>query len=135
MKKALIFSGIIIFIILCFTSCKYTVDFDENGGDYKPQSIEVNYDKFYSLPIPQRAGYGFLGWYYNDEIVYNSGLWPFKEDITLVAKWEYMEYSIVYNNVKAGELKNQVNGYNSNTPTFTIETPKRKGFCLTNKIL
>ena len=127
MKKALIFSGIIIFIILCFTSCKYTVDFDENGGDYKPQSIEVNYDKFYSLPIPQRVGYDFLGWYYNDEKIDISGNWKFKEDITLVAKWEYMEYRIVYN-LNEGQFVNQINGYNSDTPTFKIETPKRTGY-------
>lgn len=127
MKKALILSGIIIFIVLCFSSCKYTVDFDENGGDYKTQSIEVDYDKFYSLPIPQRAGYDFLGWYYNDELVPISGNWPFKENITLVAKWEYMEYKIVYN-LNDGMFENQINGYNSDTPTFKIETPKRKGY-------
>ncbi len=127
MKKALIFSGIIIFIVLCFTSCKYTVDFDENGGDHKPQSIEVSYDKFYSLPIPQRAGYDFLGWFYNDEKIDISGNWKFKEDITLVAKWEYMEYKIVYN-LNGGEFENQINGYNSDTPTFKIETPNKKGY-------
>ncbi len=134
MKKALIFSGIIIFIVLCFTSCKYTVDFDENGGDYKPQSIEVSYDKFYSLPIPQKAGYKFLGWFYNDETtpIDISGNWPFKEDVTLVAKWEYMEYRIYYDLNAPGEdinkiFPNRVEGYNSDTPTFKIENPKRKG--------
>ena len=124
MKKLLIFSGIIFCIILCFSACSQTVTFDENGGELKTESMGVKYNDFYTLPIPKKTGYEFVGWYYGDTKVETSGNWPFKEDVTLVAKWEYLEYKIIYELV-GGVMENPKVGYNSDSGTFTIPTPTR----------
>lgn len=124
MKKFLIFSGILFCMILCFSSCKNTVELDENGGELRTESIEVEYNKFYTLPIPQKQGYEFVGWFYEDKKVETSGYWPYEEDITLVAKWEFSEYKIVYDLV-GGSLEDQRTGYNFDSETFTIGTPTK----------
>lgn len=124
MKKALILSGIIFCIILCFCSCRNVVELDKNGGELQTEHLELKYNEFYTLPVPQKAGYEFVGWFYEDQKVETSGYWQFKEDITLVAQWEFLEYKIVYDLV-GGTLENQKDGYNYDSETFTIGAPTR----------
>ena len=48
---------------------------------------KVAFDASYTLPVPTRKGYTFLGWY-TGETKLESGVWNSTSDITLTAKWE-----------------------------------------------
>ena len=73
----------------------FTVGLDANGGECAQTSIGVTYDDIYTLPVPTRRGYTFLGWYYG-ESKYESGTCKISDNITLVAQWSIINYSISY---------------------------------------
>lgn len=66
-------------------SVTYTIKFDSNGGN-KIDSIEVKNGKITSLPIPERAGYTFVGWFNGAKEIENGD--TISKDITLKAKWK-----------------------------------------------
>ncbi len=128
MKKIIIFSLIIFCMLFLFCSCKYTVNYDVNGGNLITESEELSYNKAYSLPIPKKPGYRFLGWYYGDELIPSTGNWPFKENVSLVAKWEMMEYQIIYE-LDGGTIEGEkVVGFNYDSPEIIIKVPTKAGF-------
>lgn len=67
------------------TSVTYTIKFDSNGGN-KIDSIEVKSGKITSLPIPEREGYTFVGWFNGTKEIENGD--TISKDITLKAKWK-----------------------------------------------
>lgn len=67
------------------TSVTYTIKFDSNGGN-KIDSIEVKNGKITSLPIPEREGYTFVGWFNGTKEIENGD--TISKDITLKAKWK-----------------------------------------------
>lgn len=128
MKKKLLFLLIIVGAIICLCSCKekYTVTFDPNGAEMSTQQITVVEKEFYALPIPKRVGYGFLGWYNGDEKIENTGKWNKTENLHLVAKWEFLEFTVGLDNDGNGDYENQIK-YNASSETFTIDPPKKEG--------
>ena len=128
MKKIIIFSTIIFCMLFLFCSCgKSSITFDANGGELNVETLEFKYDKSYSLPIPQMPGYRFVGWYMGDEQIPQTGKWPFKENISVTARWEFMEYKIIYD-LDGGTLENQILGFNYDTPTFSIPEPTKENY-------
>ena len=80
--------------------------FDANGGEVKKgrQAIIPN-DKYWTLPIPQKAGYSFLGWYTTKTggtKVTNNSVVVSNETHTLYAHWKknlpsrYLDDSEIY---------------------------------------
>ena len=69
-----------------WTANTYTITFDPNGGEVSSTTQTVTYDSEYTLPIPTRTGYTFVGWY-SDSTQYSDGIWQTPNDITLVAVW------------------------------------------------
>ena len=68
----------------------YTISLDVNGGNaLQNDSLEIAYDSNYELPVPERDGYTFLGWYYGDTEVNENGIWKIAGNIGLKAKWTY----------------------------------------------
>lgn len=67
------------------TSVTYTIKFDSNGGN-TIDSIEVKNGKITSLPIPEREGYTFVGWFNGTKEIENGD--TISKDITLKAKWK-----------------------------------------------
>jgi len=65
---------------------RYRIELNVNGGECEMSSLEVTYDTAYVLPIPNRVGYTFDGWY-DGESAYADGTWMRTEDIALAAKW------------------------------------------------
>lgn len=70
----------------------YRVRLDVNGGDKLMEDVEVTYGQELRLPIPQRKGYVFLGWYHDEEKVsdtYQTTItaWKYSYDLTLTARW------------------------------------------------
>ncbi len=81
----------------------YTVTLDENGGEELANKQKtVTYDSNYTLNIPRKTGYSFLGWYVGSTQVTDSKgksvtPWNFDTDKTLKAKWQANEYTLTLN--------------------------------------
>lgn len=74
----------------------YTISYDVNGGDsLLDNTQDVVYCENYEVIIPTRNGYTFDGWYQGD-IKIESGMYLFANDIELKAKWQIVEYNIIY---------------------------------------
>ncbi len=106
---------------------EYTITLDANGGKVDSSTISVSYSSKYSLPVPQKDGYDFDGWY-NGTQRYPGGTWFTTRNLTLTAKWVPMNYEIKYN------LNGGTNS-SLNPTTFTVESstislkePTRKGY-------
>lgn len=66
----------------------YTVTFNPNGGNAIDKQIIESQTKVTKPTDPVRENYKFLGWYLNNQLFDFSSL--ITEDITLIAKWEYI---------------------------------------------
>ncbi len=77
---------------------KYTLTYNANGGTVTPPSTEVTYGvPVTSLPTPERTGYQFLGWYYDEtfQAKANSGdTMLYTGNHTLIARWQKLEFDI-----------------------------------------
>ena len=80
------------------TTLKTWVIFNTNG-DEEIDPMLVDYDKGITLPTPERSGYEFLAWYFDEELTdeFYASRWHNKEtNTTLYAKWQVLDYSINY---------------------------------------
>ncbi len=68
------------------TTDYYTIIYDANGGEVGIESQIVNFGASYTLPVPTREGWTFIGWY-NDSTLYQAGIWNTKSDVVLTANW------------------------------------------------
>ena len=74
----------------------YTVTYNANGGSVPAASAQVESGaKIGTLPTPTRKYYEFQGWYNGDSKI--SGSFIITGDITLVAQWERIAYTVTYN--------------------------------------
>ena len=80
-----------------WTPNNYTVTLNTVGGEVSKNTATVTYDSNFTLEVPTRLGYTFLGWYdgtgnsavaYTDETGKSLGKWNLTEGITLFAKWQ-----------------------------------------------
>ena len=94
---------------------EYIVTLDPNGGKVENTTMKVKYNHYYSFPTPEREGYEFDGWYYeNLNVCLDSGYWTYVENLTVVAKWIPIKYSITY--ILNGGTNNPLN-----PSSYTIE--------------
>ncbi len=113
-----------------FTGILYQITYDVNSGNpLEDDTQNVRYGDNYQLITPTKNGYHFDGWFNDDVLLPQTGIWSC-ENVSLVAHWSIVEYSITYN------LNNGTN--NSNNPsTYTIEStfallaPTKEGYTFT----
>ncbi|MBO5440356.1 MAG: InlB B-repeat-containing protein [Clostridia bacterium] len=107
----------------------YTITYNSNGGNITENQQEVIFDKEYSLITPNKIGYSFDGWYYNDVLISQNGVWNIIEDINLEAKWSIIPYTITYDLnggfSNSGEFPSS---YDITTDKLQIGIPKRNGY-------
>lgn len=73
----------------------FTVTFNSDGGS-EVASQRVNYNTTAKQPSnPSKTGHTFLGWYLNNQ-PYNFST-PITQDITLIAKWQVITYTVTFN--------------------------------------
>lgn len=74
--------------------------FDANGGSVSEASKLILCDtEFGELPVPDRAGYKFEGWYTADGThVTSTSTMATAEDVTVYAKWELVPYAVNWDN-------------------------------------
>jgi len=83
-------------IYVKWTLNTFTVTLFPNGGTVNPSEIVVSYNnKVGTLPIPERKGYNFLGWYLDGTLVNEN--YVVKENVTFKAKWEAKRFKIKFN--------------------------------------
>ena len=75
---------------------KYTITFNPNGGKVTSTTQQVTYDSDYTLITPTYEGHAFMGWYYNDKLFEESGIWKIDKDITLYAKFIMNQYTLTF---------------------------------------
>lgn len=92
----------------------YTLTFDLQGGVLDYNSMNVEYDKSFTLPIPEKVGYQFVGWKYKGED-FTSEVWNYDDNITIVAVWNAINYNIIY------DLNGGIND-KDNPITYNIES-------------
>ncbi len=88
---------------------KYNITLDPDGGNISYLEKSILYNSSFELPVPNKQGYVFLGWYLNDvQYTDNYGvsllLWNVNENATLKAiyKPNINMVSITKNNNQAG---------------------------------
>ena len=78
--------------------CKYQINLSVNSGVLQEDSVDVEYDAEYTLPLPTRSGYTFTGWTYNGN-EFKDGIWLIDYDITIDANWQANVYTLKYNDI------------------------------------
>lgn len=87
------------FAAACDSASTYTVDFVSNGGS-EVGSVTYTEGESFTLPISEKKGYVFAGWYNNDQLRGNPYFVlpsDFSGDKTLYADWAVAQYRINYN--------------------------------------
>ncbi len=106
-------------IDVVWRAANYSVTFDSDGGS-KVENAEIDYDGEFSFGVPEKLGYDFVGWAYNDILITDGqgkglAVWNIdKEKIELKAVWQATVYSVSYGNLKGAT--------NTNAASYTIET-------------
>ncbi|MDU6265410.1 MAG: InlB B-repeat-containing protein [Anaerocolumna aminovalerica] len=107
------------------------VTFDPNGGSVATTSKDVTYGSIYgSLPVPNKDGYIFEGWYLSD----NDGIKiesttrvNFIDDHTLYAHWTTSSYSIVFDD-NDGSTSKKYKSIMYGEKYGSLRTPTRNGY-------
>ncbi|MBQ8545786.1 MAG: InlB B-repeat-containing protein [Clostridia bacterium] len=101
------------------------VTFDANGGRCDTEYAEYQYEKEYTLPVPQLTDYIFGGWYYGGDKVLN-GTWEYTHDVELVAHW--VPSTIAINYELNGGIQNSQNPqtFDVYTGIITLKDPTNK---------
>ncbi|MDD6264926.1 MAG: InlB B-repeat-containing protein, partial [Clostridia bacterium] len=110
-----------------------TVSLNPNGGTCSTASVKTNYGWAYGkLPIPERSGYTFLGWYSNDRLITCDTVFELNSPVSLTAKWQLNSDSdkvrIIYNSnggVNAPAAQTVTLG---SLCTLTSSVPEKKGY-------
>ena len=106
----------------------YIITLNPNKGVVTPTTVSTSYNSLYGiLPIPERIGYSFEGWYIEEEKILESTVMDKTYNHELLAKWEVINYDISYD-LKGGTLSSPINQYNIETETFTLKTPTKEGY-------
>lgn len=89
-----------------WTPNNYTITLNTVGGEVSKNTATVTYDSNYTLEVPTRLGYTFLGWYdgtgnsavaYTDETGKSLNNWSIlNNDTILYAHWQIITYAITY---------------------------------------
>ncbi|MCR5184807.1 MAG: InlB B-repeat-containing protein, partial [Bacilli bacterium] len=103
----------------------YTLTLDANGGTLAETTMSVQYNHSYSLPTPSRDDATFEGWYYEDNLVDNTGTWLVDGNLTFTAKWSFLEPTMV--NATMEEVWNDING--NGKLLFYVENVMLYSFC------
>ena len=111
----------------------HTVTFNPNGGTVSPDTAETENGKLPDLPIPERSGYRFNGWYTAEsggERVTTDTI--FSETTTIYAQWTRINssggvntYSIAVDKTENGKVSaNRTSASAGSTVTVTV-TPEK----------
>jgi len=104
----------------------YSIIFDPNGGDAVDTityTIETN---SLTLPIPNKTGYAFTGWFTPEGTLYETVPKGSTGNLDLRARWEIQTYQVTYEANEGTEIPPR--DYMVTTNTFYLPTTSRNGY-------
>ena len=104
-------------------SCSEVSEFAYEAGSVCNK--EVTYDSAFTLPVPTRRGYSFLGWF-SGETKIEDGVWRYDANLILTARWAVGGNTITLNPDGGSVPSTSIPVmYDS---TYTLPTPTRTGY-------
>ena len=100
----------------------HTVTFDTNGAGFIPSVVVIHGEKVSKPNDPSKVGSVFKGWTYKNEPWSFVG-YPVTEDMTLVASWEAIDYSVTFQNDDGTVLQRLEKQHYGETVEYTGPTP------------
>ncbi|MDY0010682.1 MAG: InlB B-repeat-containing protein [Candidatus Izemoplasmatales bacterium] len=92
----------------------YNINFVENGGESLANITFTDLNDVETLPIPQRVGYEFGGWFSDSILSDDFSLSELNlNNLTLYAKWNPINYTIKFITNGGNDLADLVQGYGS----------------------
>ena len=80
---------------LTYEAMTFSLNFDARGGNVEPSYLTVTYDQPYgTLPMPQRAGYAFKGWWADGREWKGTETVRTLTNQTFTAAWEPIRYTV-----------------------------------------
>jgi len=110
----------------CWSPNQYSIIYDAKGGSVSSDYQTVTYDSEFTLLVPTKDYYSFVGWY-DDGQIFSNGVYKKTENTYLEAHWEPIEYSISYDLGGGTPGDNAPSSYNVESNTFSISNPSKKG--------
>lgn len=112
-----------------YTNNAYKVTFDPAGGTVEPKTKNVVYgNRYEDLPVPERFGYTFAGWYNDKNIrIYSSTTVGATQDHTLIAHWTANPVTVNLN-PNGGTLDTTSVTLEYDSPYSNLPTPTRRGY-------
>lgn len=107
---------------------EYSLTLDANGGILSQNQLTIQFDHEYSLPDPTLIGHTFDGWYVGEEKIESQGIWHIAQDITLVAKWSFEYYAIIYHLDGGLNHPDNPSTYTIETETITLKEASKNGY-------
>ncbi len=115
----------------------FSIEYDLDGGklEEKPDTFTYGADPF-SIKIPTKDFYEFVGWIVNDEgtpikeLIIDTS---YSSNLKLKAIWKPIDFNISYN-LNGGDYdNNEYNpaSYNTESESFILKSPNRKGYDFT----
>jgi len=111
----------------------YNLSFNPNGGSVSIMEKTVQYgDCVGLLPVPERAGYSFIGWNTkkggDGEYIIKEYIYCKDEDNILYAQWTPISYSINYD-LNGGDIaEGNPTKYTIETNTIILSEPHKSGY-------
>jgi uncharacterized repeat protein (TIGR02543 family) len=103
----------------------YNINLNTQGGDFLAPISQIYDNQIDSLPIPNREGHTFEGWYKDIEHTKKLELpYKFKENTEIFAKWIVNLYSISFETSGGPEIDSIQAEYGS---TIELQIPSRLG--------
>ena len=107
----------------------YQITYDVNGGKELFNNVQtVTYDSNYSLIIPERVGYEFVGWYDSNNNLVQDGTWTIADNCLLTANWNIINYDITYNLNDGINNESNPTSYNYESDTIILSEPTKEGY-------
>lgn len=108
----------------------YTITFDANGGVCDTQSMKTtSSEKLTALPIPEREGYAFDGWYYDGTRINENSTIPKNKDLTFTAHWILDERDFILTfNANGGQCSLTAKKIVYDEPYGELPIPTRDGY-------
>lgn len=105
------------------------VYYDPNGGTVSNRREVLKIKKKWVENKPTWDGYDFINWNISSfDLSYSSK--NYTANLHLLASWNIINYTITYN-LNGGSLSNLPNDYNTETPTFKLGSPTKRGYTFT----
>lgn len=83
-------------LVAHWTAKPVTVTFDANGGNPVPSFDSVVDAKIGTLPLTEKEGYEFAGWYLPEGVAPINSEYVLKDSITLKAHWTQIKYNVTF---------------------------------------